>query len=254
MPEIPLVDVHFHITEYKPHEIPGILSRLESMKLVVSSGITPTDNVKTLSLMSNLKNALVTFGLNPVSVGKDPSLFDSYLDVLNEHRDEVAGIGEVGIDYYWESDEFNRKVQKEMFNRFIDLANELRKPLVIHTRSAMKDTLDILEKNTPHAFFIHSFRGSVSQARRVVELGGYVSLSTAMVRFPRDYTKLINNIPLEYILTETDAPYLSPVKGETNYPWNVSQSLEMMSRVLDQDIHDVADVIYRNALSVFGVR
>ncbi len=253
MEDIKLVDVHFHITEYKEDVRGQVVKGLDKLCLAVSSGITPSDNIKTLTILKNVPNTLVTFGLNPVSLGKDESLFEEYMDVLAEHKDKVAGIGEVGIDYYWEKDEFFRKRQRDFFVKFIELSDELKKPLVIHTRSAMKDTLEILEKNTPSNFFIHSFRGSVSQAKRVVDMGGRISLSTAMVRFPRDYTKLINNVPLEYILTETDAPYLSPVKGETNYPWNVMESLKMIADVLEMDIIEVSDRIYKNAVSVFGV-
>ncbi len=251
-----LVDVHCHLTEYKEKKISldEILERLGDMDLVVTSGITPEDNRESLEIAkrAGCKNLFVTFGLNPVSLGRNPALFQEYMDSLVQD-DCIVGIGEVGLDYYWEKDEKARARQREFFVRFIDLANDLGKVLVIHTRSAMKDTLDILESNTPDKFFIHSFRGSLPQARRVIDLGGFISLSTAMVRFPDAYRKLINNIPLEYILTETDSPYLAPVKGEINYPWNVEKSITFISREIGEAPEKVSRTIYKNAKSVLGV-
>ncbi len=249
-----LVDVHCHLTTYSAGELKEVIQKIEAeMSLVVTSGITPTDNLKSLEIARNTEKILVTFGLNPVSLGRDEKLFEEYLKAVYANSKIVSGIGEVGLDYYWEKEESGRARQREFFPRFIDLARELGKPLIVHSRSAMKDTLAILERHTPDKFFIHSFRGSPSQARKVVDLGGLVSLSTAMVRFPKEYTKLINSVPLEYILTETDAPYLAPRKGEQNYPWNVRESIAFIAQTLDQDMEDVAKQVYKNAISMFGM-
>ncbi len=248
-----LVDVHCHLSMYENvnNVINGIRSR--SMDLVVTSGITPEDNIKSLEISKTSNGILVTFGLNPVSLGRNPRIFDEYMDVLMKNKEYVSGIGEVGIDYYWEKNEHAREIQRKFFSRFIQMSNDMKKPLIIHTRSAMSDTLNILERETPEKFFIHSFRGSVSQARRVIDLGGLISLSTAIVRFPGAYKRLINFVPPEYILTETDSPYLSPTKGETNFPWNVEKSLMFISKEKEMDAKKLSEIVRGNAQRIFGI-
>ncbi len=250
--KIKLVDVHCHLTLLKHKK--EVLDKISNdMEFAVTSGIDVKDGKKSLDLAKQSNNVFITLGFSPVSV--PDSNQKEYFDFVNETvgNPKLVGIGEVGLDYYWEKIPARRKVQMKFFIKAIELANDLKKVLVIHTRDAFDDTIKTLERHTPNKFFIHSFRYGKSKARRIIDLGGYISLSTAMIKFPNDYTKLIKVAPLEYMLTETDSPYLSPDKGD-NVPWNVEKSIKMIARIKEMEPEEVSKQVEKNAKNVFGIR
>ncbi len=244
-----LIDVHCHLTLVKGKE--RTIKEIENkMKLVVTSGIDINDGRKSLEIASRSEKIEVTLGFSPVNV--KARSWDEFERFVIENKDSILGIGEVGLDYYWEKIPTKRELQKEFFAKSIGLAEELRMPLVIHTRDAFDDTVKILERNTPKQFFIHSFKYKWARAKQIIDLGGFVSLSTAIVRFKKDYTKLIKNVPLEYILTETDAPYLSPDK-KANVPWNVEKSIYTIAGIKELDVEEVSNQICKNVEKVFDI-
>ena len=168
---------------------------------------------------------------------------------------KVVGIGEIGLDYYW--DKSNIDLQKEIFIKQIELANELNLPLNIHDRDAHKDTFDILkEHNKNSAVIMHCFSGSPEFALECIKEGWYIALG-GVVTFKnakkmKDVAKIV---PLEKLLLETDAPYLTPVphRGEENQPAYVKFTAEEIAKLKGISFEETAQTTSANAEKILSI-
>jgi TatD DNase family protein len=132
----------------------------------------------------------------------------------------IAAIGEIGLDYHWEKDPENHARQRELFRYQIDLARRLHKPILVHSRDAMQDTLDALKEN-PVPGLIHCFSGSVEMAREFVKRGYYIALGGAVTfKNSRRGQEVAADVDPCFLLSETDCPYMAPVpmRGKRNEP------------------------------------
>ena len=164
---------------------------------------------------------------------------------------KVVGIGECGLDYYrLDSDSIEK--QKEAFIAQIELANEFNKPLMLHIRQAYQDALAILKEHTKVKGNIHFFAGSLEEAKAFIELGFTLSF-TGVITFTHDYDEVIKNIPLEMIMSETDAPYVAPVpyRGKRNEPVYVSEVVKRIAEIKNLPESEVAEAIISNARRVY---
>lgn len=149
-----------------------------------------------------------TVGIHPESADNLPHDYINQLESLAKHKKAVA-IGEIGLDYYW--DNVPRDVQKRVFIEQLELAKTMNLPVVIHDRDAHGDTMDILRKYKPQGL-LHCFSGSVEMCKEVVKLGMSISLGGVVTfKNARQSVEVAEYIPLDRLLLETDAPYLTPV-------------------------------------------
>ena len=168
---------------------------------------------------------------------------------------KVVAIGEIGLDYYWDKS-FN-DLQKEVFIKQIKLANELDLPLSIHDREAHKDTFDILkEHNRGSKVVMHCFSGSVEFARECIKEGWYIALG-GVVTFKNaiKMKEAAKDIPLDRLLLETDAPYLTPVpyRGKENQPAYVKYVAEEIAKLRGTTFEEIDNITTQNAERVFNL-
>ncbi|MBR4462041.1 MAG: TatD family hydrolase [Erysipelotrichaceae bacterium] len=158
-----------------------------------------------------------SLGIYPGDVDEvDEKLFDSY--VRHYHDEECVAVGEIGLDYHWQKHNILR--QKEIFARQLDIATQLNKPVIIHSRDAIQDTYDVLKAH-PCKAVMHCYSDSMEMAKEFVRLGCYISISgTVTWKNAKEPLRVIRNVPLDRLLIETDCPYLtpSPHRGERNEP------------------------------------
>lgn len=171
----------------------------------------------------------------------------------------LAGIGEIGLDYYY--DNSPRDEQKTAFISQIELAKEYNLPISVHSREAHKDTLDILSYAKSHNLLldtpgaIHCYSGSVEHAKRLLDLGFYLGFDGPITfKNARQPLEVIQYCPLDRILIETDAPYLTPepFRGQRNEPSYVKLVLRKIAEIKGMDVAIVAERIYQNTMQVFG--
>jgi len=174
---------------------------------------------------------------------------DKIISLTRKYAKEIVAVGEVGLDYHWIKDPQGRKNQEPLFHLFIELANELNLPLVIHSRKAEEEATDILEKSYSGDVLMHCFDGPPSIAKRVADNGWYITLPANFGKY-RNRKDAAAIVPLEQILLETDGPYLSPTP-DRNEPVNIIYGVESLSRVLDQSEDDVAQATTRNAFRFY---
>ena len=166
---------------------------------------------------------------------------------------KVVAIGEIGLDYYY--DFAPKDVQKKWFIEQINLAEELQLPYIIHSRDATKDTFDIVKENTKSVkFVLHCYSQSKEMVKQYVDLGGYISFAgTLTFKNATNLKEAIKEVPLNRLLIETDAPYLSPVpmRGKRNNPTYVKFVAEEAARLLGLSYEEICEITYDNAIEFF---
>jgi TatD DNase family protein len=194
-------------------------------------------------------------GLHPNHSDKEFD-FEAYKKLASSEK--VLGIGECGLDYYRNS--LDTKAQQEKkFIAQIKLANEIKKPLMLHIRNkpgkaAYFDALEILKKYAEVKGDVHFFAGNWEEAQAFLDFGFTLSF-TGVITFTHDYDEVIKKVPLDMIMTETDCPYLTPVpyRGKRNEPFYVREVVKKIAEIKNLPESEVARQIIKNAQRVFGI-
>jgi TatD DNase family protein len=171
---------------------------------------------------------------------------------------KVKAIGEIGLDYYWEKDEDTKRVQKEMFLKQIELANELNLPISIHARDSLSDVLEMLKKYpVKQAGIMHCYSGSVELAKEFVKLGFKIAFGGVLTFKNSKKTKeVFEAIGLENVVFETDAPYLSPepFRGRINLPKYIVNTVKFAANTYSFDENELENITFNNSLNILHVK
>lgn len=182
--------------------------------------------------------------------------YDYYLRLAKDEK--VVAIGECGLDYYHLAEE-SKKRQKETFLKQMELAKEADKPLMIHCRQAFPDLIKLLGENSSklrvkEPGIIHFFSGSAAEAKRLLEMGFSFTFG-GVITFTQDYNEVVGLIPMDRILSETDAPYVAPAphRGKRNEPSYVEEVVRRLSELKGVPMEEMAAAIWQNAKRVFMI-
>ncbi len=195
------------------------------------------------------------------AVGVHPSDCESYTDAVEgeflklAQHPKVRAIGEIGLDYYWE-DNAPREVQQQVFHRQLDLAEKLNLPVIVHDREAHGDCLDIVKSHPKVTGVYHCYSGGVEDAKTLVKLGWMLSFTGVITyKNARKSLEVIQAIPMEHIMIETDSPYLSPVpfRGKRNDASHVHLVAEKIAEIKQLSFDQVAEITTQNALRFFSI-
>ena len=251
-----LIDTHSHINMIKDFSTEEIIKNALDygvQKIIVPAAYR-SDIEPVFNLAQKYENIYCYLGIHPSEV-KDWS--DDLADKICEYAksSKVVGIGEIGLDYYWDNS-FN-DLQKEVFIKQIKLANRLSLPINIHDREAHKDTFDILKKyNKNSKVIMHCFSGSKEFAAECIKEGWYIAIG-GVVTFKNavKVKEVANTIPLNKLLLETDAPYLTPVpyRGKENQPAYVKFVAEEIAKLRGITFNEVAEITTQNAKTLFSI-
>ncbi len=258
-----LVDIHAHL-DFPQFEKDreAVLARAKAAGVVaiIAQGVHHESNQRVLKLAARyplLKPALGLYPLNAPNVtvhsededdfDRNATSVDESLAFIKEHADEIVAIGEVGIDLKY-SDDTDHQV--ENFKKIIALSKETGKPLIIHSRKAEALVLDLLEEAAHTNAVLHCFSGSKSLIRRAVEQGLMLTVTSNANRLEH-FRMMARVVPLSQLLTETDAPYLSPVRGERNEPANVVVAVQVIAEEKGLTEEEVAKALYMNYQRLF---
>ena len=175
--------------------------------------------------------------------------------VKNNKSKKLVAIGEIGLDYYWNKE--NKELQKQAFIKQIELANELELPIVIHSRDASVDTIDIIRNNkVKKAGIFHCCQLNQELVRQALELGYYISFAGPITfKNSKNAPEIIKMVPMDRILIETDSPYLSPEpnRGKRNDCRNVRYVAQKIADVKGLTVEEVAQKTYENAIRIFKI-
>jgi TatD DNase family protein len=212
---------------------------------------------KGIELAQKHDNMWASVGLHPNDI-PDELRITNYELWLKEEK--VVGIGEVGLDYYRTPELEKQKKQKKVFEEFIDLAQRTKKPMILHFRDSPKgssgrvhkDALEILPKNI--AGVSHSFTGNLNEAREYLNRGIYLGFN-GIITFAKQYDEVVKYAPLEQILLETDAPYLTPepYRGQRNESAYVAEVAKRIAEIKNISMERVIEQTTKNCKSLFNL-
>lgn len=194
-------------------------------------------------------------GLHPTSVKEN---YREELAFIEDHlaKEKYCAVGEVGLDFYW--DTTFRQHQEEALRYQIGLAVKYDLPLVIHTRNSLEITIEVVKSDevTRLRGVFHCFPGTVEQAEEVVAMGFYLGIGGVVTYKNSLMAKVVEAIPLEYLLLETDAPFLTPVpkrgsRNESSFVYYIAQKVAELKRV---ELEEVAHVTTENAMQLFNIQ
>jgi len=232
---------------------------------------TQLDTSKTaVTLAEKYDNVWATIGLHPVhttksyhdaqELGEGGKEFTSRGEAFDMAAYEELGksprviaVGECGLDYY-RTEETTKDVQQKVFIEQIELANKLGKPLMLHIRNAYEDSLEILKTHAKVKGDVHFFAGDWATAKKFLDLGFTLSF-TGVITFTHDYDEVIKNAPLDMLLSETDAPYVTPAphRGKRNEPAYVEHVVRKIAEIRGENIEKVAAQLLANVSRVFNI-
>lgn len=220
---------------------------------IINQGVDIATSRFAISLAEKYNHVYAAVGIHPQDVNK--------LEDINEIRkltkhEKVVAIGEIGLDYY--HDDTNKDIQLKYFKNQLELANELNLPAVIHDREAHKDTLDTLASITlNNSGVIHCFSGSVEMAKELIKLGFYLGLDGPVTfKNARNTIEVLNYIPLDKILIETDAPYLTPepFRGKRNNSMYLVYVINKIAEIKRIEPEKIAEITMQNAKNLFKIQ
>lgn len=255
-----LVDSHSHLfLEEFADDLPQVIerARVAGVTHIFMPNIDSTTIEPMLRVCSQYEGyCFPMMGLHPTSVNAD---YKNELAIVAKHletQDNYAGIGEIGMDLYW--DKTFLKEQQLVFERQIEWALEYNLPIVIHCRDAFDYIYEILEtyKTTSLKGIFHSFIGTTEEALRILDFSGFFIGINGVVTFKKSsLPEVLQQIPLERVVLETDSPYLTPVpnRGKRNESANVKDTLVKVAEIYRKQPEEVGWVTSENALKVFGI-
>lgn len=250
------MDNHCHVDfkEYNKDRNEVIQRAQDKLQAIINSGASLGGNRRTLKLKEEYPRFIyASLGFHPHNAAKaDSTIIEQALTEIIDNIDESIALGETGLDYYELKNEEHRKKQVNLFERFIEMAVEYEKPLVIHARDAERTCLDMVKDQSIPQVIFHCYGGDTETAHLIIDEGFYISFST-IISFSKHHQELAQEIPLSNILTETDSPYLSPFKGR-NEPAYVEEVVKTLAQVKDITTREVDRVTQKNTEKVFKLR
>jgi len=266
MPKLFDVHTHTHFAAYEKDSAEVIRRALDGGTWIVNVGTDKNTSAKAVEVANQYPEGVyATVGLHPNDVGKEEFDPDYYKKLAQDKK--VVAIGECGLDYYRIKNQELRIKQEGVFKKHIELAREIQKPLMIHCREAFTDLIRILDSCFPSAFgprdwrllhdssqspgIIHFFSGTLDDAKKLLELGFSFSFG-GVITFARDYDEQIKHIPLDRILLETDAPYVTPTphRGKRNEPAYVEEVAKKLAEIKNTTFDEIAQKTTKNAIHI----
>ena len=251
-----IFDTHAHYDDERFQEDRDeLLSSLfeGSVSHIVNCGCDLKSSLTTIALAEKYENLYAAVG---VHAHEAESCTDNDLSKIAElySHNKVVAVGEIGLDYFYDFSPRERQI--EVFRNQIELANKLDLPVIIHDREAHEDTLGILKELRPKGV-VHCFSGSVEMAKEIIKLGLYIGLGGAVTfKNARKPLEVAEYVPLDKLVIETDAPYMTPVpfRGKRCDSAHIAYTAEKIAEVKCMDVQELIDVCNENSKKLFNIK
>mgnify|MGYP001270559157 CR=1 FL=1 len=255
-----IVDSHCHLDNPTLYDqLDEVIKRAESNNIDCLLTICTTlDSFEKIKIIINkFKNIYGTFGIHPHETKKFTHIDNKYIFDIKKKNNKIIGIGETGLDFHYNHSD--KDIQKKSFIEHIIAASELKIPLIVHSRSAEKETYEILKsekKNLNLKVLIHCFTGSSEFVKQLIDLDCFISIS-GIVTFKKstDLANTVSAIPIDKLLVETDSPYLAPIphRGRPNEPSYIIHTIEKLSHIMKKPKNDIISSTTRNFKKLFDL-
>lgn len=248
-----IIDTHCHLDIKDYDNLEEVIKNMEG-NYMIASGYNLESNKHVIELVNKYDNIFGTIGLHPSDVTED---YESDLLFIesNINNPKIVGVGEIGLDYYWEKD--NKELQKEVFIKQIELARKYNKTIVIHSREAILDTYNILDEYLGNnKAVLHCYSSNIEMAKRFKKfnikfgIGGVLTFKNSS-----KLKEVVKELDLSDLLLETDSPYLTPepYRGKKNEPSYTKYVAEAISKIKEVEYEKVLEITTKNAISQFDL-
>ena len=257
-----LFDSHCHLNDEKFNEDrEELILKLnnEGVEKLVTAGYSLESSKESINLANRYNFIYATIGISPNDIPDNINGIKEEIDQLNElyrTSEKIVAVGEIGLDYHWNTE--NKDLQRYAFIEQIKLANKLELPIQIHTRDAVMDTIDILKTNDVKCGGIfHCCPFNRELVKEGLKLGFYISFAgPTTFKNSKNASEIINMVPDDRLLVETDSPYLSPepYRGKRNDPRKVQYILMKIAEVKGRTFEEVQNMAYENPKRIFRIK
>tara|TARA_Y100001958_G_C21040238_1_gene410108 strand:- start:54 stop:830 length:777 start_codon:yes stop_codon:yes gene_type:complete len=254
-----IIDSHCHLNYEPMHQsLAETIKRAnaEGVKYMLTISTEEKSFHKILKIIDNYKNVFGTYGIHPHEAKTHLHIKSADIIKRIKEYNKLIGIGETGLDFFYNHSD--KKDQIKCLEEHIEAAQNIGKPIIIHTRSAEKETYEILNKRIKEKNFkilIHCFTGTRNFAFKLLDLGAYISAS-GVVTFKKslDLANTFKDLPNDKILVETDAPYLSPepLRGKSNEPSHIVHTVKFLSKLKNISFTEFSKITTDNFFKLFG--
>ena len=246
-----LVDTHCHVFHEYYDDIDDVIKRAydNGVGAIIVNGYNMKSNREVLELVDKYDIVYGALGIQPEELD---DFNDDNLEFISRHINDkkIVAVGEIGLDYHYECD---RDKQKELFKRQLEIARKYNKPVIVHSRDCIQETYDILKESSVIGI-LHCYSGSVDMAFKFIKLGFFLGIGgIATFKNARKIVEVIKDVPLEYIVLETDCPYLAPVpyRGKRNEPAYITVILQKICEIKGLDYKEVEAVTTNSVIRLF---
>lgn len=255
MSQISTIDSHAHLVpRFFRNQTDSIAREAKEHGIaVINSVVEPEDYAFGVEFAEKHENIFLAAGLDASSIIQDNVDYEGALNRVISLAPKIVAVGEVGLDYHWVKEQRGRQIQQQAFLQAIEIANDLNLPIIIHSRKAESECLNLLQKHAQTDVILHCFSGTAQQACLAVDLGWYLSIPTAVVQ-RKIYRRLAKAIPLENLIVETDSPFLSPDPNiKPNKPIMITQAIKKVAQLKKETVKEVNLVTSRNCNRIFNL-
>ncbi|MGG2081584.1 TatD family hydrolase [Lysinibacillus pakistanensis] len=248
-----LIDAHIHLDQYQDNDIPSLLEEAEYV-IAVSMNLASCE--KTWMLSKAYKNVKAAFGFHPEQVLPSKMEMDALFDWIRQHAHEMIAIGEVGLPYYLKQEKsIDYRPYTALLERFILLAKELDKPIILH--AVYEDAAlvcDLLEKHQVTKAHFHWFKGDEKVIERMIQNGYFISV-TPDCTYEEEIQQLIMRYPIELIMVETDGPwpFEASFENKRTSPWMMNHSIAVIASIKGISMQEAAKSITQNTKSFYNL-
>ncbi|MBU3905131.1 MAG: TatD family hydrolase [Nanoarchaeota archaeon] len=260
-----MIDSHCHLEQeiYK-NDLDEIIQKCKTngLRAVITSCTHPKDFKKTMDIINKYRGfVFATAGIHPLYIKEiSEKEIKEYMELLRNNKDKLVGIGECGLDFHYIEEPEQRERQKQLFIKMIALARELNKPLVIHARDALEETLKILNEENAANVMLHMWGGH-NLMDQVNTLGYHVSMNSIIMK-SKTYGKVIKKIPIDKLMLETDSPWIAIKKVDDGYeidnkgkndPTTIKLIAEKIAKIKNVEFEKVWKTCSDNAVMFFNL-
>jgi len=243
------IDIHSHLDICEDISAKIKNAKKENVK-IITCGISSPSNRKTLEIKKENPEVEICLGIYPTDALKmSEKELTSEIKFIKENKDKINGVGEVGLDLK-ENDEKTLQQQKENLTKFVKLAKEIDKPIIIHSRKAEEECINLLESIGYNKIVMHCFSGNFKLVKRILENNWMMSIPTS-VKSSQHFQKVIEIAEIKNLLCETDSPFLHPDKQFPNEPKNVIESYKKIAEIKNISLKEVEKKIEENYRKLF---
>jgi len=248
------IDTHTHIylPEFDDKDAAMQRARDSKVEVTIMPAIDSTTHNAMIQVESTYPNCYSMIGLHPCSVNQN---YQNELTIVEKHLEKrkFIAIGEIGLDFYW--DKTFVEQQYEAFHKQIEIALVQQLPIVIHSRNAIDECIEVVKQHPGIKGVFHCFSGNEEQAKKIMDLDFMLGVGGVVTFKNAGLDKVIEKLGLSHVVLETDAPYLAPVpyRGKRNEPAYIKLIAEKLSAICNMRLHQVAELTTENARKLFNL-